>query len=77
MEITHHQHNCDTQTTILFREARNGLCSLVLQYALHQTRIAAMHPQRGCATEWATWMYLGGNRRDGKYFVNYLDIGHF
>jgi len=53
METTHHQHNCDAQMTTLLGEVRNGVRFLVLQYALHQTRIAAVDPRPCCSTLWA------------------------
>ena len=46
METTHHQHNCDAQMTTLLGEVRNGVRFLVLQYALHQTLVAAMDARR-------------------------------
>jgi hypothetical protein len=43
METTHHQHNCDAQMTTLLRESRNGVRSLVLHYALHQTPVVSVN----------------------------------
>lgn len=59
---TIHQHNCDAQMTPLLSETRNGVHFLVLQYALHQTRVPALyslgdHLTTGTGSRWGSGMH--------------------
>ncbi len=69
METTHHQHNCDAQMTTLLGEVRNGVRFLVLQYTLHQTRVAAMDTHGEMETERTARTVSGRNHLHAQQII--------